>query len=155
MQTIVSENYYPFEYGVDSQHETSPTEGGHVSVRINRGSVTDSTFDKNFSEFKYDSKVRISRLSIRNTGGLLDNVDGAVVGIENKSILCELFTSPKHRFVNLPLSLFPIDHVTIGLPINISIDKSSGFRSTVVLIRKIDKKSFDEDLQDFDKFNFE
>lgn len=155
MQTIVSENYYPLEYRTEPQHETNPTKGKHVSVRINRGSVTDSTFDENFNKLKYDSKVKISGSAKKNSGDSIDNIDGAVVGIENKSIFCELFTSPKHRFVHLPVSLFPIDNVTIGLPINISIDKSSGFRSPVVLIRKLEKKSIAEDLQEFDKFSFE
>ena len=154
MQTIIAEDYYPFERSVRTPHETNPTEVKHVLVRINRGAITDSVQDKNFSKL-YDSNVTINIPTEQNREVLLENIDGAVIGIEKKSIFCELFTSPAHRFVHLPSSLFPIDDISIGLPINISIDKSSGVRRPVISIRKLDRKLWEKDLKEFDMFNFE
>ena len=64
---------------------------------------------------------------------MTDNINGTILRIdyEEEIILCELYTSPKHRCVNLPFKCFPIDEVVLGRPINLAVDSDHNIKITI------------------------
>ena len=84
-----------------------------------------------------DNEQVAERVDLRQKPELNKDVDGAIIRVHENSIRCELYTKPRHRFVNLPISYFPENCAKIGLPFNLRIAQVAGVRRPVIKIREV------------------
>lgn len=80
-----------------------------------------------------EEKIKDEKLSEQE---YKNDVNGSVLRVEDVSVICELYLNEESVEINLPRSFFP-DNVYYGVPINLSIDESSGFRTPVIKIRQV------------------
>ncbi len=80
-----------------------------------------------------------------------DNVDGSIMRIDHDIglVLCELYTEPKHRSVNVPLKHFHHSIQRVGLPINFKVDSD---KRLIITYREIERDPADDEF--WDSFNF-
>lgn len=70
-------------------------------------------------------------------------INGAVLQVEDESVLCELYGETALVQISLPRSLLPED-VRYGMPISLSIDETSGVRRPVIRKRVVTGSTEDQ-----------
>lgn len=114
----------------------------------------------NWSDEKYlrSVKSRVKNditVSSEERPELKSSVDGAIIEVIDRSVSCELFTEPKHRFINIPLSMFPeVEKVKIGRGITLRIEKILGIKKPTISFREIDPEESKSGVDFFDSFEF-
>jgi hypothetical protein len=152
--TDLSNDYKPFFSSCDVVKETKSQFDGKLSLKSSTPERT------NWSEEKGLRSVR-SRLgdnlavSSEKKSELKSSVDGAVINVVDRSVTCELFTQPKHRFINMPISMFPeVEKIKIGQGITLRIEKVLGIKKPIILFREIDPEKSKDGVDFFDSFQF-
>jgi hypothetical protein len=154
LNTELHNDYRPFLPCDNIAKQTDSQFKGKLSLQSPIPQETSWSEEKGLRSVKSRLQDNIA-VSSEKKLGLKSSVDGAVINVVDRSVSCELFTQPKHRFINMPISMFPeVEKIKIGQGITLRIEKVLGIKKPIINFREIDPEKSKDGVDFFDSFQF-